>query len=403
MIDLDLRPWSRLAALVVSVLLLMALYAEMATAQAQALPYSATNIPVSTGNPTFSVVLDLLTAPKRPQLRITATPDAGHQNMTLEIDVDGCPFFGDDNCFWDDDDQNGVPINPTWHSNSAPGPVEWVAPIYQCVPAPTNASLPATGTTQPECTIEVTATSFGSGGSPATFDLQIVGETLPATGTVHKVVDPLVGTTGEQDLPLGRVEFCTDAANFRWIYDEEDNDVVETFHPITAAPLGKCTGLVSEGGEGGIFGPDYIYDYLGSPSYVGFDCCTWQVDSPDTDTTGSGQALFYINLGLGAQPPDSDEDGFFDPCDNCVNVPNGPFLGTCVTESGSTVGAPCTSDLQCTGGQFCSMAQEDNDFDPEEGLVCLPEPGATALLASGVLCLIGLERRRRNASLTASC
>ena len=88
------------------------------------------------------------------------------------------------------------------------------------------------------------------------------------------------------------------------------------------------------------------------------------MDSPTTETIGSGQALLYVNLGLGAQPPDSDNDGFFDPCDNCVNVPNGPFLGTCVTESGSTVGGPCLSDQQCSGGQFCSMAQEDNDFDP---------------------------------------
>jgi hypothetical protein len=121
------------------------------------------------------------------------------------------------------------------------------------------------------------------------------------------------------------------------------------------------------------------------------------MDSPGTGTTGSGQALFYVNLGLGAQPPDTDNDGFFDPCDNCVNVPNGPFGGTCVTADGSAVGGPCLSDQQCPGGQFCSMAQEDDDFDPDEGLVCLPEPGAAALLASGVLCLMGLDRIRRRA------
>jgi len=74
-----------------------------------------------------------------------------------------------------------------------------------------------------------------------------------------------------------------------------------------------------------------------------------------------------------------------------------------VTTNGSTVGGPCLSNQQCSGGQFCSMAQEDDDFDSEAGLVCLPEPGATALLASGVVCLIGLERRRRKARVTASC
>jgi len=392
MYDYDLRPWSRIAALVVSVLLLLALYAEVASAQAQALPYSANNIPLSTASPTVTRHLNMLTAPNRPQLRISATPDAGHTNMTLEIQVDECPAFGNPQCF----DNEGNEIQP-WSSSSTPGAVEWIAPVWQCIPAPHDENI--TGDPTPECRVRVTATNFGSGGSPATFNLQIEGETRPVTGTVEAVVNTSTGASGS--LNLERVPFCTDAADFRWIYDEQDDDVVETFHPITEAPLGRCTGVATSGED--IFNPGYDYDYLGSPSYVGFDCCTWQMDSPATGTTGSGQALFYVNLGLGAQPPDSDNDGFFDPCDNCVDVPNGPFLGTCVTTNGSTVGGPCLSNQQCSGGQFCSMAQEDDDFDSEAGLVCLPEPGATALLASGVVCLIGLERRRRKARVTASC
>ena len=410
MYDYDLRPWSRIAALVVSVLLLLALYAEVASAQTpQALPYSANNIPISSGSSTFSVKLNMLTAPDRPQLRFIATPDAAHANMTLEIHIDneitgvtgdGCPdvLFNDD-CR---DFFNGAePI--TWTSNSAPGAVEWVADIWRCLPAPRNELIAGPN---PECKVEVTATSFGSGGSPATFNLQILGETSPVTGTVETVVNPAGGSTsGTIDTP--RVPFMTDVGNFRWIYDEDEpeDNRVETFHPISQAQLGICTAFGGPGGDepDDIFGGiPYSYTYVGSPSYVGFDCCTWQVDS-DSGTTGSGQALWYVNLGLGAQPPDSDNDGFFDPCDNCVNVSNGPFLGTCVTANGSTVGGPCMSNQQCTGGQFCSMAQEDNDFDPDKGLVCLPEPGATALLASGVVCLMGLERRRRRASLTASC
>lgn len=411
MVDLDLRPWSRLAALVVSVLLLVALYAEVANAQAQALPYSATNVPLSSGSNTFSVKLDMKTAPDRPQLRFIATPDAAHANMTLEIHIDNSDVTGvpDDGCptalfgsFCQDFFAGAAPIS--WTSSSAPGAVEWVADIWRCIPAPRDED---TAGENPECKVEVTATSFGSGGSPATFNLQILGETSPVTGTVQEVVNPAGGsTTGTIETP--RVPFMTDVGNFRWIYDEDqpEDNVVETFHPVSQAQLGICQafpGVAPEDEPTDIFGGiPYSYTYVGSPSYVGFDCCTWQVDS-ESGTTGSGQALWYVNLGLGAEPPDSDGDGFFDPCDNCVNVPNGPFIGTCVTQDGSTVGGPCMSNQQCSGGQFCSMAQEDDDFDPEAGLVCLPEPGATALLASGVLCLVALDRRRRNARVTASC
>jgi hypothetical protein len=388
-----LRLSSRVAALTLGALL-VSLHAEAARAQAQALPYSASNISVTAGNPNFSVKVNLLTAPNRPQLRVIATPDAAHPNMTLEVHIDeGDPFdITDDGCanvfFGGDciDFTNGSPLS--WTSNSAPGAVNWVADIWQCVPAPHDQTV--TGNPNPQCKVEVTASNFGSA---ATFNLQIIGETHPPTGTVHKVVNIPSGTTGDQDLPLGRVPFCTDAANFRWIYDAQDDDVVETFNPATQFPLGRCTGLI--GDDTDIFGPKYRYDYLGDPSFVGFDCCTWQVDSVDTGTTGSGQALLYLNKSLSSQPPDTDNDGFFDPCDNCVDVPNGPFLGTCVTADGSAVGGPCMSDLQCTGGQFCSMAQEDDDFDLDNGALACPEPGATSLLVAGVLGLIALERRRR--------
>ena len=75
MTDLDLRPWSRIAAIVVSVLLLMALYAEVASAQPHAVPYSADDVVLSTGNPSVSVRLDILTFPDRPLLKIYAIPD----------------------------------------------------------------------------------------------------------------------------------------------------------------------------------------------------------------------------------------------------------------------------------------------------------------------------------------
>lgn len=401
----DLTNWSRLAALVVGVLMLLALYSEFASAQpAQALPYSATNIPVTAGNPNVSVNVDMLTAPDRPQLRVIATPDASHPNMKLEIHIDnenltgvagdGCPdvLFGGD-CI---DFTNGGDLS--WTSNSAPGAVDWVADVWKCIPAP---RLPIAGS-NPRCQVEVTASNFGSS---ATFNLQIVGETRPVTGTIETVVNPASGGTSGT-FQTERVPFMTDAGNFRWIYDEDqpEDNTVETFQPVSHTQLGICQAFPDPNQQepDDIFGVPYTYTYVGSPSYVGYDCCTWQVDS-ETGTTGSGQALWFLNVPLSAQPPDSDNDGFFDPCDNCKDVPNGPFLGTCVSEDGSAVGGPCLSDQQCGVGQFCSMAQEDNDFDPAKGLVCLPEPGSTALLSAGVVCLIALERRRRKASLTASC
>ena len=150
--------------------------------------------------------------------------------MTLEVQVpeQGCPFFVANNCPFLGDG----PLS----SNSTPGPVEWVAPIWQCVPAPFD---PNSATANPECTVKVTATSFGSGGSPATFNLQIVGETKPVTGTAEAVVNiPAGGVSGE--IPTDRVDFINDGANFRWIYDEEDDDVVETFHPVSHSQLGIC-------------------------------------------------------------------------------------------------------------------------------------------------------------------
>ena len=94
----------------------------------------------------------------------------------------------------------------------------------------------------PQCRVRVTATNFGSGGSPAHFNLQVVGETQPR----HRD-DPNGGESRRSVRPvsrisrLDRVPFCTDAANFRWIYDAQDDDVVETFQPVTHAQLGKCT------------------------------------------------------------------------------------------------------------------------------------------------------------------
>jgi len=58
---------------------------------------------------------------------------------------------------------------------------------------------------------------------------------------------------------------------------------------------------------------------------------------------------------------DTDGDGIADAADNCPNKPNGPTLGTCISESG-IAGATCLSTADCGAGT-CSMDQEDTDID----------------------------------------
>ncbi len=185
------------------------------------------------------------------------------------------------------------------------------------------------------------------------------------------------------DLPTGTIPYFTERQNFRWIYDLDNDNVLVT--PV----VGRC----EFNPAGNNFGLPYTYQYQGSPVYQGLDCCTWQLGSV-TGVTGAGQAIFYINTDSSLpanQPGDLDLDGIKDLCDNCQTVPNGPLLGTCT--SGPSTGSTCLSNQQC--GNFpCSLAQDDFDRDGD-GDACVPEPGLGAMLASGLIALAALERRRR--------
>ena len=66
---------------------------------------------------------------------------------------------------------------------------------------------------------------------------------------------------------------------------------------------------------------------------------------------------------------DGDGDAVPDVCDNCPTVVNSPSGGTCTTAGTGLAGDPCTADLQCEVGEFCSMNQENSDLD-EFGDVC---------------------------------
>lgn len=125
-------------------------------------------------------------------------------------------------------------------------------------------------------------------------------------------------------LVTGTLSYFSEGQNFRWIYDLDDDGLWTT--PIQ----GQCaiTG-------GGVTAYPISYQFQGSTSYAGLDCCTWQIGSR-TGVTGTGQAIFFVNVSAtdpAHQPTDYDTDGIKDLCDNCVTVPNGPLLGSC------TVGA----------------------------------------------------------------
>ena len=192
-------------------------------------------------------------------------------------------------------------------------------------------------------------------------------------------------TTG-QTLQSGTVPFIGEGENFRWIYDDDGDDIL--FTDIG----GRCEETALNEGGGLSFVP-YNYSFQGDPAYEGLDCCTWQIESQATGTIGSGQAIFFLNVDSqdpANQPGDLDGDGIRDLCDNCPYVPNGPLLGTCI--GGPDDGEICRSNQECGGTSFCSLSQEDDDFVLPGQACPVPEPGTAGLLLAGTLWLVALRR-----------
>lgn len=192
----------------------------------------------------------------------------------------------------------------------------------------------------------------------------------------------------EGNLDTDLVDFVDEGENFRWIYDTDDDGVLFT------SIGGICT---DTGYSNGDFTVPYEYTFGGTPGYIGVDCCTWQIEGA-AGTVGTGQALFFHNLNASDpanMPPDSDDDGIRDLCDNCPYTPNGPSLGSCVDANGATTGTTCRSNLECNTGLSCDLAQlEDDGAAP--GLAC-PEPGfglGAMLGALGLAALRPVARRR---------
>lgn len=181
----------------------------------------------------------------------------------------------------------------------------------------------------------------------------------------------------------GAVSFINEGENLRWIYDLDNDDILHT------DVGGICS--INEDFSGNVV--PYSYQFTGTP-FTGHDCCTWHLDSPQTGTLGTGQAIFFHNLDPANPanlPPDTDGDGIRDNCDNCVLVANGPLLGTCL--GGTNDGNLCNNDAECSLGGNCSLSQEDSD-DDFVGDACVPEPGFAALLFVGMFGLTTAAKRR---------
>jgi len=202
------------------------------------------------------------------------------------------------------------------------------------------------------------------------LELEFHRESIHESGTVSTGVQP----------------FVSEGQNFRWIYDLDFDDIFVT-------NVGGVCEVVDTSGPQQL---PYTYQFGGTPGFTGVDCCTWRIEGVSS-VVGAGQALFFHNLDAANPanlPPDSDQDGIRNLCDNCPNLANGPLLGSCRT--GPTLRAPCRSNAECGAGGSCSLGQEDANGD-FVGDVCVPEPGVAAGLAAGSGCLALLTRvaRRR--------
>ncbi|MFO0689067.1 MAG: DNRLRE domain-containing protein [Myxococcota bacterium] len=287
----------------------------------------------------------------------------------------------------------------SWSSSTPLGP--WTKPggdvdgkrLVQA-PAPTSGTLVLSS---PELVAHVAALSAGTSVADGFLLTTLEGgahfgsdeNTVPANRP-RLVVDYSTSTPVSGNLDPNLVTFVNENQNFRWIYDLDQDGILMT--PV----VGRCEAV-----NNGANTVPYTYQFQGSPSYVGLDCCTWRIDS-STGISGTGQALFFINVDAGNpanQPPDSDTDGIKNLCDNCPGVPNGPLLGSCT--AGTKIGKLCRSNLDCPSGA-CSLAQDDLNLDGT-GNACVPEPGLGASLLSGLLALAArATRRARRAGLAAT-
>jgi len=104
------------------------------------------------------------------------------------------------------------------------------------------------------------------------------------------------------------------------------------------------------------FDDDGVPDSTGESVMFVFDSLLTTVTLIVTDDQGAiARDFLFIHAS-----EDHDFDGLDDDVDNCWLQANGPNRGTCI---GDSVGQLCIGDLDCEVGEYCSMGQEDSDFD----------------------------------------
>jgi hypothetical protein len=287
---------------------------------------------------------------------------------------------------WDDRDDSGVPWSVA--GGDPTGGVLVSLDREDLVFGPNGFSSPAF--------IDAVADMVETGEDEDGFVLSPTGRVLEDGGTrfysrhvpgfgprlhVTYTASQIEGVPGGETIDTDVRSFIGEGDDFRWVYDLDGDDVLVT-------DIGGVCSIANSQ----IDAVPWTYSYSGDPAFTGLDCCLWQVDSPETDTMGAGQAVFFHNLDPldpANLPPDRDGDGIVDGCDNCQWVPNGPRRGSCL--SGASAGSACLSDLECSN-RDCSLAQEDDDLDGV-GQAC-PEPELATGLALGLLAMAGLGSRR---------
>ncbi|MBK7948871.1 MAG: hypothetical protein IPK00_09035 [Deltaproteobacteria bacterium] len=144
-----------------------ALLAPPAAAQVD-VPFTQTNVTLGSVGSQVSYSVALSSLPERPVLIAEVVPDGTHPDMTLQVEISGCNLVNSFGSCSPPPPATGTGLQSTrWN-------------VYRCVLGQTYPVPQYVGKT---CNVIVRATSFGSAGPPAGFDLAIRGETVVPTGT----------------------------------------------------------------------------------------------------------------------------------------------------------------------------------------------------------------------------
>ncbi len=249
---------------------------------------------VSTQGQVFNVGFDLEALPERPILYAyaTGTPVTLTASLTLEC-TGGSPsqisFLCNDN----------QPSGTTIFQNSTDGLI--LNQIYLCY---ITDSVPyTTGTPLDGATCNLTVAS--QGGSSGTLHLVIDSATDPPKAGSKSMQANTTTTAPTPD----EIQFVQEGYEYRFL---DDGGGPPTF--------GVCEFETPQPTD--FMEISYLTDPNPGP---GWDCCTFQYKGVDGLLSEVGQIM--VNVSTFPPPPDTDFDGYLDPCDNCALRENDNFDG----------------------------------------------------------------------------